>query len=900
MVRSFGFGTLVMTLAGLAWGQPAAAPTPAKNATSRIIEVAENGGPKQKCKILKEWVELDGARAFQVEVLDTGEILTMVTSGPVSTELSSGNRMKTMTTRIFHWGKDKTPPPNAPVPPAAAVVHDVPKATPARDVPKATPARVGVDLSNPAHVGTDLPKAAWAGQPPIIQTQATMPATPKPAPEGRVWPPAFGTGPTTKTSALTNGPMLPGGTIIQTTSPAKLPAPIAVSGAGQPIEVSTARGPACPSPYQVSGCASGVCQTSASSGTTIPRSPVAANSSPYQASGCVSGSGSSQPCVVECPQHGACLPCVVQCTQQETCQPCVVECPQQCVCQPCVVECPQNGPCQTCVPVCSSPYQSSECPCQCVDAKPPRRTLLDRLRGDPKPKVDCCKSGQPCTTEIVQGDGSIIPPGKLPDSIPTTTDDKAAAKPIVVDEKTLVTTTTPDDKSAVKTPTTPQPKNWRDSWHLFHRKTDDKANTAKTDIAKKSELPQADAKRADPLTSPEAYTSKLPADYDSKPKSLPPATEPPVKTVSALPPPKDAPSAVLPAYTKNDSPAAPAPAAPAPAAPPAAASSGSGVPLGAVSVAEAGHPPYLPVSVVTLPPVQRMPAPPPARVPQAPQPNQALLANAFSAPMSTSAAATTSDLSVNAFSPPAAPASETAAGAFSDGYSNVATRAAQAGYGRMAYGAYPPGYGPTSQQVYMPGYGPGGYPPVPFNGAAQPNYAQAAPMGYGPTAGAGYYSPMNQGVMPAGYHPPVPPYQPGMASVAAAYVPQQPTQSSGADPTHLLGMLRESMYPSEREWAADKLAAVDWRSNGQIVQALVQGAKEDPAPAVRAGCVRSLGLMNVNTVPVVAAVTSLKSDTDPRVQREVEQALARLAPGQQSCVSSAVQPASAVMPAKSN
>jgi hypothetical protein len=841
MVRSYGIGTLIVALAatGLAWGQPAAAPTLPKDSTGRIIEVAENGGPKQKCKILKEWVEPDGAKAYQVEALDTGEILTMVTSGPVTTEIGAGNHVKTVTTRIFHWGRSKTPPPNAPVPPAAAIVRDVPK-----------------DIA-PAVV-RDLPKPAGADHaPPIIQTQATTVTTPSPATGSRVWPPAFGDNTATPTSAATpqnSGAMIPGATIIQSGAAAKspvatvnaTPAPVWSSPSiKQPVSSTSLKQPVCSSPYQVSGCASDQCATVSGPSAGVHELPVAANSSPYQQCGWVSGNGPSQPCAAEGSRSGSC--------------------------QPCVVECPQN------VPVCSSPYQSCECPCECGNAKPPRRTLLSRLRGDPKPSCDGSTPCQPCTTQIVQADGGVIAPGALPECVPSK----------------------PETKNAVSTTTAPQPNDWRQSWRIFRRNnTNDKADMAKTDATKKAELPQADAKRADPLTSPEAYTSKLPADLDSKPKSLPAEVETPVKTLSALPPSKEAGSAVLPAYTRTDPPAA--------TAPPASAPSGSGVPLGAESVAQAGNPPCLPVSVVTLPPVQRMPAPPAPRVPQAPQPNQALLANAFSAPMSSGPPPTSSDLSGNAFSPPAAPASQTGAGAFAEGNANVAAHAGQGvfgpGYVRMAFGTYPPGYGPMGQQVYMPGYGPGGYPPVPFGGMAQPNqYAQMPPNGYGQTPPAGYYGPMNQAAMTASYRPPAPKYlQPGMASVAAASAPAPQGPSGEMDATRLLGMLRESLYPSEREWAADKLAVVDWRINGQVVQALILGAKEDPAATVRAGCVRSLARMNVNTVPVVAAVNSLKTDTDPRVQREVEHALARLAPSQRSTADQAVQPASAVVPAKSN
>ena len=95
---------------------------------------------------------------------------------------------------------------------------------------------------------------------------------------------------------------------------------------------------------------------------------------------------------------------------------------------------------------------------------------------------------------------------------------------------------------------------------------------------------------------------------------------------------------------------------------------------------------------------------------------------------------------------------------------------------------------------------------------------------------------------------------------------------------HLLHVLHDSLYPSQREWAADELSECDWKQNMAVVDAMVLAAKEDPAATVRAGCVRCLGRMHANTVPVVQAVQSLRADSDPRVRTEVEQALATLAP----------------------
>src|SRR5262249_49939409 len=53
--------------------------------------------------------------------------MTIVESGPVTTVPGSraGTRMQAMATRIFHWGRNQTPPPGTPMPPPE-VVQTVP------------------------------------------------------------------------------------------------------------------------------------------------------------------------------------------------------------------------------------------------------------------------------------------------------------------------------------------------------------------------------------------------------------------------------------------------------------------------------------------------------------------------------------------------------------------------------------------------------------------------------------------------------------------------------------------------------------------------------------------------------------------------------------------------------
>jgi len=103
-------------------------------------------------------------------------------------------------------------------------------------------------------------------------------------------------------------------------------------------------------------------------------------------------------------------------------------------------------------------------------------------------------------------------------------------------------------------------------------------------------------------------------------------------------------------------------------------------------------------------------------------------------------------------------------------------------------------------------------------------------------------------------------------SAPAAYQ----TMSSKPTPDTLQQMivaLRDSIYPSQRELAAQSMASTDWRAHPEVVQALATAGKEDPAATVRAGCVRCLANMRANTPAAVAVVRGLKNDGDPRVRQ---------------------------------
>jgi hypothetical protein len=187
--------------------------------------------------------------------------------------------------------------------------------------------------------------------------------------------------------------------------------------------------------------------------------------------------------------------------------------------------------------------------------------------------------------------------------------------------------------------------------------------------------------------------------------------------------------------------------------------------------------------------------------------------------------------------------------------------------------AAPNGYTPPPQ---IPGI------PSPPQGnafaVATAPHGPVGPVGYGPMPSYGP-APFNPMMMPAS-QPMMPPAQ----AAAPSNTPQ------------LLGLLKNSLYPSHREWAADCLSRQDWRSQPEVVQALVTAAKEDPAATVRAGCVRALAQMKANTLPVVSVLQSLKADADPRVRMEVEEALPALGAVAARQSDTTVRPASGVYP----
>jgi hypothetical protein len=168
----------------------------------------------------------------------------------------------------------------------------------------------------------------------------------------------------------------------------------------------------------------------------------------------------------------------------------------------------------------------------------------------------------------------------------------------------------------------------------------------------------------------------------------------------------------------------------------------------------------------------------------------------------------------------------------------------------------PADFGPTPQE-------PNGFDPMVRMGAGSPPQAYSMGMQRPPMANMMAMGPH----MPMGMNPlmsvPATPVAPGSAVAAArpTGVPQ------------LLAKLKDSLYPSERESAAEQLSDMNGRPQTQVVESLMKSARNDPAATVRAACVHALTHMKANPPEVAKLARDLKSDRDPRVRQEAEEAL---------------------------
>jgi hypothetical protein len=94
----------------------------------------------------------------------------------------------------------------------------------------------------------------------------------------------------------------------------------------------------------------------------------------------------------------------------------------------------------------------------------------------------------------------------------------------------------------------------------------------------------------------------------------------------------------------------------------------------------------------------------------------------------------------------------------------------------------------------------------------------------------------------------------------------------------MISQLKDSLYPSQRERAAEGLTSANWKVHPQVVEALCTAALDDPAPAVRGRCAESLAFMNVRSQAALGVIHKLQADKDEAVRSKADEAIKILEP----------------------
>jgi len=147
-----------------------APPTP----VTQYRSIQESGKPAMKCAVMAEWITADGVKACQLKAVDSGDIITVVQTGPVE---GNAGGTKSMTTRIYHWGKDGKAPAGAPMPPAGALsTAKMPEVPPMPETSKksATASKAAAGNAATEIIPPTMPKATT----PTLLPGMPMPAAP--------------------------------------------------------------------------------------------------------------------------------------------------------------------------------------------------------------------------------------------------------------------------------------------------------------------------------------------------------------------------------------------------------------------------------------------------------------------------------------------------------------------------------------------------------------------------------------------------------------------------------------------------------------------------------------------------------------------------------------------------
>lgn len=103
-------------------------------------------------------------------------------------------------------------------------------------------------------------------------------------------------------------------------------------------------------------------------------------------------------------------------------------------------------------------------------------------------------------------------------------------------------------------------------------------------------------------------------------------------------------------------------------------------------------------------------------------------------------------------------------------------------------------------------------------------------------------------------------------AIAIATVPPMEASRHPDPVIRLIGCLRDDMMPSMREIAAESLAQSSGRTRSEVIAALAEAAEKDPAPTVRACCVRCLTAISTSSPECMAALLKIKADSDSMIR----------------------------------
>jgi hypothetical protein len=175
-------------------------PAPLFEPANRIVTISERGKPAQKCRLLQQWTQPNGGEAYQVQALDSGELMTIV-QFPATTVVGSGPG-KMMAITIYHW-TGNTPHPLAPV--LRTTVQTTPIAPIPAAVAQASPPTMVAQQTTPLPASAaPVATARSNGLSLFGQLPLAMPApqgTPMP-PQGRVSDPQHPSGAMTSSGAV--------------------------------------------------------------------------------------------------------------------------------------------------------------------------------------------------------------------------------------------------------------------------------------------------------------------------------------------------------------------------------------------------------------------------------------------------------------------------------------------------------------------------------------------------------------------------------------------------------------------------------------------------------------------------------------------------------------------------